>query len=571
MPVLNLYKELLIIVKVDQRECFLDKKFMIKQYTWLYKFAWSFEVVAAITGLAMALVFNAPAYIYYLRDGVLEATEVANLVGGALPFILIAFAELCKIPLVTATIKAKGVLITLLFGFTTCAAAFITFETVYNGLDTTQAQRSEVLFTYNAEIQASENRIENLTSRISLAKGYSQELLDGELSAKTSDINKAYDKRVSAINAEIKRINTQAADRQASVLKPLNEKIEQINERIREIKSSLGKSEQKRISSIEQIEAKINQARRRKSEYESKLLDCNFFSNACRTTNGGGVESAQEEVDSLESQLTKLTVVKSGSNSEVDGLIAGKAKITDQMTPVLQRIQVEKDKAFEKPNAERAEADTWLARNLAELEGKRKSGEKRVSSNQIDIDKLEGEKAAVLDVVGEIKKNKALEVNTNLVYRMAGKWYSVHASEVTDAQAGVVGMIWNGSIAMVVAIMGPMIAAAYIMLNSQRLSKPRSGLHSLALAIRSRKRKPVIIEKIVEVDKVVEKEVIVVKEVEVVVEKPIIKYVPLYTNDPDLIELAKGEYATANAASVDQKSSEGPTTEISDLDNYIKD
>ena len=61
----------------------------------------------------MALVFNAPAYIYYLRDGVLEATEVANLVGGALPFILIAFAELCKIPLVTATIKAKGVLITL--------------------------------------------------------------------------------------------------------------------------------------------------------------------------------------------------------------------------------------------------------------------------------------------------------------------------------------------------------------------------------------------------------------------------------------------------------------------------
>ena len=525
----------------------LDNKTVFKKYTWLYKFAWSFEVVAAITGLAMAIVFNAPAYLYYLRDGTLEATELANLIGGALPFLLIAFAELCKIPLVTATIQAQGFFKTFLFGLTTFAATFITFETVYNGLETTQAQRSEVLFSYNAEIQVSNNKVDNLTKRIDIAKGYSQDVLDGELISKNNNINNAYDKRVKAINSEIDRINIQSSDKRTAALAPFNAKITQINERITALKSGLGKAEANRLKNIERVESKISKAKKTRVEYETKLQECGVFASTCKKTNRSGITSATEETEMLESNLTKLMDVSAGRNSKLDILIAGKAKITDQMAPALTKIQSEKDKALRKPNAERAEADTWLERNLAELEGKRKKGEARVNSNQDAIDELETKKAMELDMMGEIKKNKALEVNTNLVYRMAGKWYGVHASEVTDAQAGVVGMIWNGSIAMVVAIMGPMIAAAYLMLNNQQLHKPRSGLHSLALAIRSRKRKPIVVVKEVEVERIVEKEVIIERDIEIVVEKPVIKYVPLYTNDTDLIELAKGEYSNAKA------------------------
>ena len=105
---------------------------MEKRYGWLYKFAWAFEFAAALTGLAMAAVFNAPSYLRYSEDGI-DATEMTYLLGGSLPFIMVAFAELCKIPLVTATVLAKTRFTKILFGLTTFAAAFITFETVYNG------------------------------------------------------------------------------------------------------------------------------------------------------------------------------------------------------------------------------------------------------------------------------------------------------------------------------------------------------------------------------------------------------------------------------------------------------
>ena len=77
------------------------------------------------------------------------------------------------------------------------------------------------------------------------------------------------------------------------------------------------------------------------------------------------------------------------------------------------------------------------------------------------------------------------------------------------------------------------------MLNLPMPAQPKSVWRALAKAIRARKRRPKVIEKMVEVEKIVEKEVIVEKIVEKEIEKPVIKYVPIFTDDPTLVELSK--------------------------------
>ena len=141
---------------------------MEKKYSWLYKFAWGYEIAAALTGLAMATAFTMISYRTASEDGI-DPVEMTDLIRGSLPFVMVAFAELCKIPLVIATVRANTKFTTILFGATTFAAAFITFETVYNGLEQTQAQRSIHIFKLNAELNNLENRIATIDNRISVA------------------------------------------------------------------------------------------------------------------------------------------------------------------------------------------------------------------------------------------------------------------------------------------------------------------------------------------------------------------------------------------------------------------
>ena len=72
-----------------------------KSYKWLIKLAWAFEITAALIGLFVAQSFGLLAFDYQKRElgDSLGLAAYINIILAALPFIMIAFGELLKIPI----------------------------------------------------------------------------------------------------------------------------------------------------------------------------------------------------------------------------------------------------------------------------------------------------------------------------------------------------------------------------------------------------------------------------------------------------------------------------------------
>ena len=508
------------------------------QYKWLYKFAWGFEAVAAITGIAMAAVFNAPAYIRYSADG-LNATEITFLIGGSLPFLMIAFAELCKIPLVTATIMAKTYGVKLLFGCVTFFASFITFETVYNGLEQTQAQRSMHIFELNAELDNLQNRINTIDNRILIASEKDEELINSEIDRLRDKAYKSFDMRNAVLNDEINKIEKKYLSKYKNIIKPLEAQIEKIE-------VSQEKKSNTKLNAISSIKSDLDSTRSALAGYEKNLQECGFFSGRCGEVNRDGINSSKERISDLEKSLIEIKSNKKNDNPKITNLLKSIAR--EQRV-----IQKGKDKDLQVVESKRQLADKKLQDELKKVNKIAENKKSKLNSNEDKITVSQESKDNILVEIDDVKQKKAIDVNTNLIYRLAGRWFGVTAGDVTERQASIIGTIWNASISIIVAVMGPIIASAYILLNHQINDRPKSIFRALAKAIRSQKRKPKIVEKIVEVDKIIEKEIYVDKFIEVEVEKkiyvdklieveiekPIIKHVPIFTDDPSLIELSK--------------------------------
>ena len=494
------------------------------RYKWLYKFAWAFEVVAALTGLAMAAVFNAPAYLRYSEDG-LDATEITFLIGGSLPFFMIAFAELCKIPLVTSTIIAKTQMTKLLFGVVTFFACFITFETVYNGLEQTQAQRSLHIFEYNAQLDNLYNRVETINNRILVASEKDEKTVNAEIKELKEKAYKSFEMRKAILDDEINKIEEIYSGKLKNIVKPLEDQIIEIEER--ESANSESASRQ-----IKNLQLQINSTKDTLKDYEEKLQKCGFFSGNCGQLNREGIKTNTARLESLEKKLTQVSDRREEENPKINRLL-------NEIASAKSKIQKSKDEELSRVTKKIAKADQSLQDELNNIRLIEKNKTNKLNTNVEKISDSQESLDEIYVTIDNIREKKAIDVNTNLIYRLAGRWFGVSAGDVTEKQASIIGTIWNASISIIVAIMGPIIAAAFILLNFQFDTRPKSTFRAVAKAIRSHKRKPKVIEKIVEVEKEVEKKIYVDKLVEVEIEKPIIKHVPIFTDDPTLIELSK--------------------------------
>ena len=102
----------------------------------LYSFAWAFEICAVLIGLAIALMQG-----YSSFDEMKEYNTNSDFVTGtnifiaAMPFVMVALVEITKIPFVGAFYQSKRLLWKLIFGFTLCFMAAITFESAANGFE----------------------------------------------------------------------------------------------------------------------------------------------------------------------------------------------------------------------------------------------------------------------------------------------------------------------------------------------------------------------------------------------------------------------------------------------------
>ena len=109
----------------------------VKYYAnFLVSLAWAVEILAVVIGLTISVVMGLATYNSFEQSGGAGFVEgTAAILVTALPFILIAIVELCKIPLVFAFMAVKSMFWRILFLAFVLFLCLITFETMFNGFE----------------------------------------------------------------------------------------------------------------------------------------------------------------------------------------------------------------------------------------------------------------------------------------------------------------------------------------------------------------------------------------------------------------------------------------------------
>ena len=87
----------------DSRSSAYDRRLRVSKF--LYVFAWAFEIVAVVIGLAIALatvMSNLQSVQATRGSSVLSFSEIVNTIIAALPFVMVSMVEATKIPLTEA-------------------------------------------------------------------------------------------------------------------------------------------------------------------------------------------------------------------------------------------------------------------------------------------------------------------------------------------------------------------------------------------------------------------------------------------------------------------------------------
>jgi hypothetical protein len=224
--------------------------------------------------------------------------------------------------------------------------------------------------------------------------------------------------------------------------------------------------------------------------------------------------------------LEKIGLNKADIDKERNRLAGERGKIQSQYNLNLDKISVERDSQF----------DVVDEREIV------------IAGHELELSNL-ADQAAVYKSIINVK------ASDNQVYRIA-MMFAPDAATAADVPRGtvdMVGKVWFGSLAMVIAITGILLALASEVVKDPKQTSVKGNssisatFRRLLVDIRKRQRKPKIIERIIEkeVERIVHitKEIpvdkVVLKEVVVEVIKKEIVHVPVYSDDPDLIKNPK--------------------------------
>lgn len=549
--------------------------------TLLY-FAWFIEVCAVITGLMISAMIAQDTYEKNKAiDELGAATGIANVIIAALPFVMVAIVELAKIPTAQAVYVTKHPVWKTLFVLALVFLATITFETAltgfernYRNLNYQVTQQSTVLERLEERkvVLIQQNELDSSRTRKDVLDDFVkqlEELKNGrdvalatfkEQEALVSE--KANNVQLDALQQEIQGLR----DSEATLIQTRDKEIAEL-QRALGVKAqfALDESKRKQEELRRQLRAEEDKLVRVEAEARKAIADANIFTES-------GVRQRQDDlvaqqiarINDARAKLNDFSVtvnsdeVASISSSKIQDLyrryepkldaisqkISLKIKEKAQISGVTQndidseqtRINTQRMEVINRYNSEKILLETRKEEDILFV----KEREARIQLNELEMRRLDGEIASVKSKINELAKD-------NQIYRFA-KMFVKDAKTVADVPISAVDMaakIWFGSLALVIAVTGIILALASQVVQDKRNTYEHqrsrglsAGLRSLSLALNRRaRRRPKEITKIevrevikeVPVDRVVFKEV--AKEV---VRKELI-HVPFYTTDKKLV------------------------------------
>ena len=332
----------------------------------------------------------------------------------------------------------------------------------------------------------------------------------------------------------------------------LNAEKDQQIARLREDYAERGSQGTRERASIREVFAARrlqDEEQRRNLQNELAALTTNSQRELATTKRDDEFGRLKERIDKKRKELLNQRFTLS---EEIEQILLQSRSILE---PVLNRINERRTSVIQ--SADRRQQDQQK-RNQEDLE---KLAKKRttIEKNEAELVELRNDKARRREEIGRQAQN-------NQIYRITALWSGKDSpADITNDELRVVTIVWFGSLAAITAWTGTVLAFGGLVVlygPQQRLPrKPqpvRRALRSLFIDWRRRVRKPIIKEiekeviKIVEVVKEIPVDKVVFKEVPVEVVRKELVYVPMFTDDPNLLREQKvnlgGEGAGTNGA-----------------------
>ena len=526
-----------------------------KSYSWLIKLAWAFEIAAALIGLFVAQSFGLLAFDYQKKElgDTLGLAAYINIILAALPFIMIAFGELLKIPISQIIYEARKISIKIIYSIVLIAITLITFETVYLGLERQYHNVTRMVTLPKQKVEQNKEFIKNLNNRLERINENTPKKIRADYREKVKAEQENFNSQIKNIDEAYKKSQT------------IDVSIEDI--RLKELESDRKKIIKERDNKIKLTDNQISEQQKFKSDNFEKLKDAKD-----PLIVRGPADDIRDAIKFIDKRLIDLNKERKKIIDNFD------ARIETNNNQINRIRQIKNKKSFEKSSTDiykknRNELTSQRNEKLKILEKEREDLEKEIGLEKKEINNIKKSIFSTEEIIANLKNEIDTAASNNQIYRMAMMFYkgADRPADISKDQADFVAIVWFGSVAFIISTLGAAMAFGYFILSNQekynnpnKIPPSRSLNRSARLAfraLRKRWKEP----KIVKVTNIIEKEIpkevikeipvekVVIKEVEkeVPVDKVVLKevpvevvskeiiYTPLWTNDPDRLKFGK--------------------------------
>ena len=464
-----------------------------------YRGAWALEIIAASMGLLTAAILGMQAY----QDS--NSAVPLDAVLMAIPFVMVAFAELTKIPIATLLFVAP--LIYKPFALLALVLlAGITFETVVGGLDTALSQRQEAFRKIESNIDELEARIASLRSEESVEASSSTiqtiQKQIGDLEAARSREIERFENQISDIRKSSIPIDTQTQ------INLYDKEIDRVEETLINLKATIeaneardqSKFQDQQLSFTNQIKVYTDAGDRNAAKKIQDKLD--------RLPNPANKGPWKERRGDYEENVAKLDAEKYELLDSRESIFAN-LTVAPEVTQEIERLQIQREKTL-----------SGISDQIQNLYAE------KAEFAQSQFDKLDQQsqnlrEAEMLEQqLIQLNSERASLANKNQIRRFAATYFGVSPVDVTDKQEQAASKVYVASLAGLAALAGPVTAIVALALQSIAAREKRRLLEAKQRSLRSRlwislrrffvrakhQRRKTVIKKVeVEVEKPVEK------------------------------------------------------------------
>jgi len=466
-----------------------SKSHIAKHSRFLIGLAWTVEIIAVIIGLTISVVVAVSAYNSYASNdqvGLLDGTSAVLV--AALPFVLVAVVELCKIPLTFAFMSIKHIAWRILFCSFVVFLCLITFETLLNGFERNFSNLNRAIDLRKNEIENAESEVLLLENRRDYVVKFTEDELLSEVDSSREVIDGEYAATVARIDADMRRVL-------ASVDYGFKPELEAEIVRLQDVRDGYYTDWRAETAAVEErfselllnnISGSSNERDRLladlevlKSEFAQAMASANFFNRTTRenkyralisekeaqlgqiTTGylGGRAIEQQSTMESqLKQQLEFVNNKYSGRVDDINGRIEGlKQEIENRLasnanleSSVVSKSATDKSRFAAIRNEQNTTLDNYRDDKLTELE--------TIAERSFGID----EQIFAIRNAQRLKQTEINHlINQNQIYRLAMyAWDKESPSEVTRGEAGIVALLWFGSLSLIASLCGVMLALA---------------------------------------------------------------------------------------------------------------